>query len=105
MTTELALSAIALASWLYLLIARGGFWRADVRDETDRVPEPAEWPDIAAVVPARNEADVIGNSLWSLLRQDYPKPLQIILIDDQSDDGTAGAAHSAAHKAGGIERL
>ncbi len=33
MTVELALSGFGLAAWLYLLLARGGFWRADIRDE------------------------------------------------------------------------
>ena len=33
MTVELALSGLGLAAWLYLLLARGGFWRADIRDE------------------------------------------------------------------------
>jgi hopene-associated glycosyltransferase HpnB len=48
------------------------------------------------VVPARNEAGVISKSLPSLLSQDYPKPLQVTLVDDQSDDGTGEAARSAA---------
>ena len=33
MTVELALSGFGLASWLYLLLARGGFWRANIREE------------------------------------------------------------------------
>jgi hopene-associated glycosyltransferase HpnB len=105
MTLELALGGIGLAVWLYLLTARGGFWRAGVKDETDLTPEPSEWPSIAAVVPARNEADVIGSSLSSLLSQDYPKPLQIVLVDDQSEDGTAAAAREAAGKINAGSRL
>ena len=72
MTFELAVSAVGLAAWLYLLAARGGFWRADIRDEEDLAPAPAAWPSVAAVVPARNEADVVGASVTSLLAQDYP---------------------------------
>ena len=94
MTVELALSGLGLAAWLYLLLARGGFWRADIREEEGSPPAPAEWPSVVAVVPARNEADVIAKSLSSLLNQDYAKSLKVILVDDQSDDGTADAARA-----------
>jgi len=49
---------------------------------------------VTAVVPARNEADVIGQSIGSLLAQDYPGVLRIVLVDDESDDGTAKIARS-----------
>ncbi len=74
---------------------RGGFGAGSGR----------RWPRVAAVVPARNEADVIGAGVTSLLAQDYPEPLAIILTDDQSDDGTADAASSAARAAGAADRL
>ncbi len=105
MTFELALSAAGLAAWLYLLAARGGFWRANIRDETDLALGPDRWPSVAAVIPARNEADVIGASITSLLAQDYPVPLAVILTDDQSDDGTAEAARSAAAALNASDRL
>ncbi len=96
MTLALILSGIGLAAWLYLILGRGGFWRADVCDDADEAPAPEVWPALAAVVPARNEADVIAKSLSSLLSQDYPKPLAVILVDDQSEDGTAAAARAAS---------
>ena len=105
MTFELAVSVVGLAAWLYLLAARGGFWRADIRDEEDLAPAPASWPSVAAVVPARNEADVVGASVTSLLAQDYPEPLPVFLTDDQSDDGTAEAARTAARAAGAADRV
>ncbi len=105
MTVELALIGFGLAAWLYLLLARGGFWRSDIRDEDGLPPPPAEWPLVVAVVPARNEADVISKSLSSLLSQDYPRPLRVILVDDQSDDGTAAAARAAAEAVGANGRL
>ncbi len=105
MTFELALSAAGLAAWLYLLAARGGFWRANIRDEADLAPAPPVWPPVAAVVPARNEADTIGACVGSLLTQDYPEPLAVVVTDDQSDDGTADAARSAARAAGASGRL
>ena len=105
MTFELAVSVVGLAAWLYLLTARGGFWRADIRDEEDLAPAPAAWPSVAAVVPARNEADVVAASVTSLLAQDYPEPVPIFLTDDQSDDGTAEAARTAARAAGAADRV
>ena len=105
MTVELALSGIGLAAWLYLLLARGGFWRTDIRDEVGVPNAPAEWSLVLAVIPARNEADVIAKTLTSLLNQDYTKPLNVILVDDQSDDGTADAARAAGERAGGSDRL
>ena len=44
------------------------------------------------MVPARDEADVIVRSIGSLLAQDYPGPFRVVLVDDQSGDGTAAAA-------------
>ncbi len=105
MTLALFFSCIGFAAWLYLLVARGGFWRADIRDEDGVPPAPGQWPSVAAIVPARNEADVIEKSLSSLLRQDYPAPLHVVLVDDQSEDGTSEAAHAAAEALGAGNRL
>lgn len=81
--------------WLVLLTAWGQFWRADQRlPETSAVLD--EWPDVCAIVPARNEADVLPQSLKSLLTQDYPGNLTVILVDDQSDDGTGAVAQQIA---------
>jgi hopene-associated glycosyltransferase HpnB len=94
------ISAAALATWLYLLLGRGGFWLARERDDFS-APAPAAWPRVAAVVPARNEAEVVGDSIGSLLRQDYAGMLRVFLVDDNSDDGTAGVARGAAGERGG----
>jgi hopene-associated glycosyltransferase HpnB len=79
-----------------MLVARGGFWRARERDEAWRDPDPAIWPNVVAIVPARNEAETIGRCVASLLRQDYAGRLSIVLVDDESDDGTAHVAQAAA---------
>lgn len=63
--------------------------------DTGCPPAPIRWPAVTAVIPARNEAEVIGASLASLLRQGYPGPLSIIVVDDDSGDGTAEAARRA----------
>lgn len=86
---------VPLAIWLVLLFGRGMYWRARERD--DRL-EPSQdlphWPSVTAVVPARNEADVIRDTIGSLIAQDYPGKLRVILVDDESTDGTAEAAKS-----------
>jgi hopene-associated glycosyltransferase HpnB len=101
----LAIASAALLAWLYLLIARGGFWRAAERDDDAVPPAPAVWPDVIAIVAARDEADVIATSLTSLLAQDYPGALHVVLVDDQSRDGTAAVARDAARAPGAADRL
>jgi hopene-associated glycosyltransferase HpnB len=97
------LAALALAIWLYLVFARGGFWLGRERDD-GVPPRPAVPPSVAVVVPARNEADSIAESVSSILRQDYPG-LSLVLVDDDSDDGTAGVARHAAAELGDETRL
>jgi hopene-associated glycosyltransferase HpnB len=82
---------VPLAIWLYLLLLHRGFWLLRERD-TVQVTEPLAWPSVVAVVPARNEADVIQQNIGSLVAQDYPGPFYIVLVDDLSDDGTADLA-------------
>jgi hopene-associated glycosyltransferase HpnB len=84
---------LPLAIWLYLALFRNGFWLLRERD-TVAVPEPGSWPAVVAVVPARDEADVIQRSLGSLIAQDYPGPFHIVLVDDQSGDGTGDLARA-----------
>ena len=99
------IGALALLIWLYLLLGRGGFWLARERDDRGEAPPPAAWPSVTAVVPARDEADVIARSVGSLLAQNYPGRFRIILVDDQSTDGTADAAMLAARALGASARL
>ncbi len=93
MTAWTVVGLAALVVWLYVLAGRGHFWLA--RDRDDAVPAAAmpggerRWPSVVAVVPARNEADVIGHSVASLLRQNYEGSLRIVVVDDGSIDGTS----------------
>ncbi|MFL6798908.1 MAG: glycosyltransferase [Xanthobacteraceae bacterium] len=89
------LASISLAIWLYLLAGRSGFWRCAERDEA-LAHDPSVWPRVTAVVPARNEAECIALSITSLLRQDYPGPWSVLLVDDDSSDATADIARRAA---------
>lgn len=86
---------VSFLIWIGLLFARGGFWRADQRLESDK-EGPREWPAVAAVIPARDEAGTIGDTVASLLAQDYPGPLSVVVVDDNSGDGTAAVAKAAA---------
>ena len=99
------IAAVALAAWIYLILARGLFWLARETDDADNLPEPAVWPAVVAVVPARDEADVVARSVGSLLAQDYPGDFKVILMDDASEDGTADAARAAAVELGREDRL
>ena len=93
-----ALAALTALIWLALLFGRGFYWLGRVRDD-ERVPAPERWPSVVAVIPARNEAAVIGESVGSLLRQDYPGALAVIVVDDDSDDGTGAVAAAAGQGA------
>lgn len=86
---------LPLLVWLTLLFGRGMFWRARERDDRlEPLQDLTQWPSVTAIVPARNEADVIRDSIGSLLAQDYPGRLRVILVDDESEDGTAQAARA-----------
>ncbi len=74
----------------------GSFTLTDERDDRDLPPAPTVWPKVVAVVPARDEADVIAKTIAGLLAQDYPGAFAVRLVDDDSSDGTAAAASAAA---------
>ncbi len=113
--------ALATVIWAALLLARGGFWRlrrsiaslpcADPgtcdppRARDAHLPDHAQHtlasPRVAAVVPARNEAEFIGASVVSLLKQG----VEVFLVDDHSTDSTAAIARAAAAEAGKADAL
>jgi hopene-associated glycosyltransferase HpnB len=105
--TTLAMGALCCGIWIYLLAARGGFWRAIQDEDAPAKPPQSQiaWPRIVAVIPARDEAAIIGESIGTLLRQDYRGGFAIIVVDDHSSDDTAAAARHAAAAADASERL
>jgi hopene-associated glycosyltransferase HpnB len=107
MMTAMIIAKLAPVLWLGLLSLRGGFWLAEDRDDlTPPSPPPTGgWPSIVAVLPARNEADVVGDAVRSLLSQDYAGEFSIVLVDDQSEDGTAEAGRAGAAALDAGERL
>ncbi len=100
----ITLATLPVALWLWLLWFRSGFWRADQRLDPETLG-PRRWPGVAAVVPARNEATVIGRAVASLIKQDYPGEFVLVVVDDGSEDGTAAVAEQAAAEAGASDRL
>ncbi|MER7775036.1 glycosyltransferase [Streptomyces sp. NPDC096191] len=100
MTPVTVVSALSLAAWLWLLFARGFFWRTDVGLPVRE--EPGVWPSVCVVVPARDEAAVLPASLPSLLAQDYPGRAEVFLIDDGSTDGTGELACELARRHEGL---
>jgi hopene-associated glycosyltransferase HpnB len=91
-------AALPVLIWTYLLCARGGFWR--VKPHLGLLLPPSEPPKkIAIVIPARNEADVIGVTITSLLAQDFHGICNIFVVDDGSTDGTAEIARAAGRDA------
>jgi len=97
------LAAVVLLAWLYLVLLHGGFWLTGEREEAYRSfadGMPGAWPAVVAVVPARNEADMLPRSLASLAAQSYPGEFSIVLVDDQSSDGTGDIARRLAETAG-----
>src|SRR5271154_5640523 len=107
-----AVSLLPFAVWAYLLFGRGWFWLCGERDDAAESASefqfrnaPEAWPSVVAIIPARDEADMIAQSVGSLLRQDYRGPFSVIVVDDQSSDGTAAAAATASSALGAADRL
>lgn len=92
-------AGVTAIAWAYLVMGRGRFWTSPVKDDTVP-PLPAQWPSVVVVVPARNEAEHIAASVGSLAAQVYEGRLDIIVVDDDSDDGTGDVAAGAGNNAG-----
>jgi hopene-associated glycosyltransferase HpnB len=90
------LATVSSVAWIYLVIGHGGFWRASPRLPADP-PEPDYWPSVGVIVPARDEAAVLPETLPTLLAQDYPGDLAVWLVDDGSTDGTGALARTLAN--------
>ncbi|MBR8830057.1 MAG: hypothetical protein N5P05_003286 [Chroococcopsis gigantea SAG 12.99] len=94
----LIISIISLTIWIYLITGRGGFWLCDQKIDGENT-SLVSYPSICAIIPARNEAEVLPVSLKSLLNQDYPGQFSLILIDDQSTDNTKEIAQKIEREA------
>ncbi len=92
---ELGLMLLSLAIWIGLISWRGQFWRTDQQLEVAET-DLKDLPAVCAVIPARNEAELLPITLRSLLVQDYPGSFTVFLVDDHSTDGTAQVAKETA---------
>jgi hopene-associated glycosyltransferase HpnB len=83
-------ATLALAGWVYLAAGHGWFWRAG--PGLPAAADPPVWPEVVAVVPARDEAALLPQTLPSLLGQEYAGRFRVVVVDDGSADGTAAVA-------------
>ncbi|MGD0618477.1 MAG: glycosyltransferase [Bryobacteraceae bacterium] len=92
-----AIGVLSLGIWMVLLLARGGFWlfREVIERDDLPVPEGRSMPSVAVIIPARDEAESIGDAVRSLVASRYDGPLRVFVIDDHSSDGTADIARQA----------
>lgn len=92
------LSISALLAWLWLALLRGRFWATGQRLNTEDISREQTWPRVVAVIPARDEARFIPETIRSVLGQNHAGSLKVYLVDDRSSDGTADAARAAAQE-------
>jgi hopene-associated glycosyltransferase HpnB len=86
------------------VVARGQFWDA----RSDRLADlstDSTLPGVHAIVPARNEGDVIGQTTASVMEQRYGGAFALTVVDDRSEDDTASEVALAAVRAGWEGRL
>jgi hopene-associated glycosyltransferase HpnB len=89
------IACVPLLIWIYLLVGRHAFWRVSRHFAATETSQPPT-PTVAVVIPARNEAATIGRALTSLLQQDFPGLLRVIVVDDSSQDDTGNVAKKVA---------
>ncbi|OKH49351.1 glycosyl transferase family 2 [Calothrix sp. HK-06] len=100
---ELVATFLPVLIWIGLLIFRGAFWQVSEVIEDMSIGDCH--PTVCAVIPARNEADLLGKTLKSILCQDYSSTFNIVLVDDNSSDGTASVALKTAENLNKIQQL
>lgn len=82
-------AAASLGAWLWLALGHGFFWRLRGLFPTAASPSASR---VAVVIPARDEAATIGQTVASLVQQGN---VHIIVVDDNSSDGTGDFAAGA----------
>ena len=90
------LAAAGAAIWLCILLLPWQPWRVRERlePETEDDTAPIGLEDLTVLIPARDEATVIGDTLAAL--GDQGLGLRVILVDDRSSDDTVEIARRTA---------
>ncbi len=101
----LSVCSVSAFFWFVLLFMPVR-WRMSERWEaTEKSSTPvSQLPSLSVIVPARNESDSLPLTLPSWLDQDYPES-EIVLIDDESTDGTEECAHSISSRSSRTIRI
>lgn len=90
--------------WLLLAIVAPFLISARPRLRDATPPEPVDSPLLSIILPARNEAVNIGLCVGSLLQSHYAK-LEVIIVDDESTDGTGDIARNLADADGRVRLI
>lgn len=69
-----------------------------VADSSAHPGDQTDWPYVTIMIPALNEAKVLRRTVANLVNQPYPRPIEILIIDDHSDDETGAIADDLAAK-------
>jgi hopene-associated glycosyltransferase HpnB len=101
------ISAGSLLTWAWLVLGRGWFWWTDQKLELHPgvATKDLDWPSVSVVVPARNEAHILSETLPTLLKQSYPGLFHIFIVDDHSEDGTGEVSRKLAQESAATDRL
>jgi hopene-associated glycosyltransferase HpnB len=90
-----------LVVWIYIFSTRSRFPDESFFEAYDTKRSPDRWPSLSIVIPARNEAEVLRFTLPTILSFYYPY-LEIVLVDDCSEDATAAVAEDIGAAAGAV---
>lgn len=92
----LGLAIFSALIWVGLIFFHGKFWQGGpILRPAPPTPNVADIaPEVTVVIPARDEAEAIETALSSLLTQDYPGKLSLILVNDRSEDETGALARA-----------
>lgn len=83
------------AFWLHGFVAMAVMRTRTLARQASDLPEPARWPALSVIIPARNEVAAIERALRSHLASDYPG-LEVVAVDDRSNDGTGAVMDRVA---------
>lgn len=102
----IGVAVLSLLIWLCIFFFNGHFWQIWIADaDRESIPVPKVWPRVVALIPARNEAATIAQTVASVAGQDYPGEFSVVVIDDHSEDGTGDIAKKAAAESGASKHV